>query len=124
MVGNRLVPIARTLRGNQTPAEARLWSVLRNRQLDGLKFRRQHPIGSYVADFCCEEVGLIIELDGGQHADNIARDQLRTLVLGNMKYLVLRYWNVDVTEALDGIVDQILEAARIARQVRNPKIEA
>lgn len=119
MVGNRLVPVARSLRKAQTPAEAKLWSILRNRRLDGLKFRRQHPIGRYVADFCCEELRLIIELDGGQHAEMEQQDRLRTLVLGDMKYLVLRFWNIDVTEALDGIADTIIETARIARDTRH-----
>ena len=116
---NRLIPVARILRRNQTEAEAKLWSVLRNRQLEGLKFRRQHPIGRYVADFCCEELGLIIELDGGQHSDLEVKDRERTMVLENMKYIVLRFWNVDITEALDGVADQILETARAARDTRH-----
>ena len=65
-----LAPVARRLRRDQTDAERKLWGSLRNRQLEGLKFRRRYVIGSYVADFCCEELRLIIELDGGQHADN------------------------------------------------------
>lgn len=118
MTGNRLIGAARKLRREQTPAEAKLWSVLRNRQLEGLKFRRQHPIGRYVADFCCEEISLIIELDGGQHAVAAAADQRRTMVLEDMKYTVLRYWNVDIGEALDGVIDEILAVGNIARQTR------
>ncbi len=115
MTGNRLVPLARKLRGEQTKAEAKLWSELRNRQVEGLKFRRQHPIGSYVADFCCEEIGLILELDGGQHSENEQRDCERTMVLEDMNYIVLRFWNIDIIEALDGVIDQILAIARSAR---------
>jgi len=120
MTGNRLVPVARKLRREQTPAEAKLWSVLRNRQLEGLKFRRQHPIGAYVADFCCEEIGLIVELDGGQHSDRELQDRLRTIVLEDMKYTLLRFWNVDITAALDGVIDQILDTARSARATLPP----
>ena len=119
MTGNRLVPIARRLRRDQTSAEAKLWSVLRNRQLEGLKFRRQHPIGPYVADFCCEEVGLIIELDGGQHAIREKPDNVRTMVLEDMKFTVLRFWNVDVFEGLDGLVEQILNIHRSASITKN-----
>ena len=118
MAGNRLVPLARKLRREQTSAEAKLWSVLRNRQLEGLKFRRQHPIGAYVADFCCEEIGLIIELDGGQHASQVQRDNTRTMILGDMKFLVLRFWNDDIVEALDGVVDQLLAIRRSALETK------
>lgn len=118
MTSNRLIPMARKLRREQTPAEAKLWAVLRNRQLEGLKFRRQHPIGAYVADFCCEEIGLIIELDGGQHASQEQRDNARTMVLGDMQFLVLRFWNVDIVEALDGVVDQILAIRRTALETQ------
>jgi very-short-patch-repair endonuclease len=119
MIGNRLVPLARGLRTEQTPAEAKRWSVPRNRQLEGLKFRRQHPIGTYVADFCCEEAALIVELDGGQHALRIDEDRKRTMILEDMKYIVLRFWNVDISEALDGVIDRILDTARAARAVRH-----
>lgn len=117
---NRLTTIARTLRHNQTDAEARLWSVLRNRQLEGLKFRRQQPIGGYVADFCCEELRLIIELDGGQHATLESKDRLRTIELENMKYQVLRFWNVDVFQSLDGVMDTILAVIRTTERPEQP----
>ena len=119
MSGRRLVPSARRLRREQTPAEAKLWSALRNPQLDGLKFRRQHPIGRYVADFCCEELSLIVELDGGQHAVNADTDRVRTLILEDMKYFVLRFWNCDIDEALDGVCQTILETARAGRETRH-----
>ena len=69
---------ARQLRNEQTDAEAKLWARLRARQISDVKFRRQHPIGPYVADFCCVEHRLIIEIDGGQHAEQMQSDQRRT----------------------------------------------
>ncbi len=118
MTGNRLVPAARKLPRAQTSAEGKLWSILRNRQLEGLKFRRQHPIGSYVADFCCEEMALIVELDGGHHAKRELQDRVRTMTLEDMKYTVFRFWNVDVVEALDGVIDQILATAQAGAETK------
>src|SRR5580658_3742155 len=69
---------ARELRREQTDTERRLWNVLRDRQILNLKFRRQHPIGNYIADFCCIEKGLIVELDGSQHFEQVAQDEERT----------------------------------------------
>jgi very-short-patch-repair endonuclease len=77
----KLTPVARMLRGNQTDAEKLLWSRLRNRRFMNLKFRRQVTIGNYVADFACLESGIIIELDGGQHADQVQRDRERSDIL-------------------------------------------
>jgi len=119
MSGNRLTGLARTLRRGQTTAEAKLWSILRNRQLEGLKFRRQQPIGGYVADFCCEELRMIIELDGGQHAERQEQDRARTLTLEDMNYTVLRFWNVDVAQGLDGVVDEILSVVQAAQLTRH-----
>jgi very-short-patch-repair endonuclease len=84
---------ARRLRREQTDAERRLWSRLRNRQLDGFKFRRQVPIGRYVADFVCTEVRLIVELDGGQHVDRQIYDAERTAALESDGFTVKRFWN-------------------------------
>jgi very-short-patch-repair endonuclease len=123
MTANKLVPLARNLRRNQTSAESKLWSVLRNRQVDGLKFRRQHPIGRYIADFCCEEIGLIIELDGSQHADATVADAQRTMVLEDMKYTVLRFWNFEHADNIDGVVQQIHEFVKIARNPPSPSGE-
>jgi very-short-patch-repair endonuclease len=119
MSGNRLTGLARTLRRGQTTAEAKLWSILRNRQLEGLKFRRQQPIGGYVADFCCEELRLIIELDGGQHAERQEQDRARTPTLEDMNYTVLRFWNVDVAQGPDGVVDEILSVVQAAQLTRH-----
>jgi very-short-patch-repair endonuclease len=103
---------ARRLRRAQTDAERTLWFRLRDRRLAGLKFRRQMPIGSYIADFCCEHARLIIELDGGQHADRNAQDMKRTADLAAYGYLVLRFWNNDVINNIDGVLETILTTAR------------
>src|SRR5689334_5799100 len=102
------VSFARRLRRNQTDAERVLWFRLRDRRLNGLKFKRQVPIDRYVVDFCCSEARLIIELDGGQHATRITEDANRTKVLDAMGYLVLRFWNNDVLQNIDGVLEELL----------------
>ncbi len=87
---------ARGLRREMTDAERSLWQHLRRRQLGGLKFRRQHPIGRYIVDFVCVEVGLVIEVDGGQHGVQQSYDESRTAWLEQRGYRVLRFWNNDV----------------------------
>ena len=101
---------ARALRKNLTEAEARLWPRLRRRQLDGCRFRRQAPIGPYVADFVCYEARLIVELDGGQHAERSEDESRRTAWLESQGFRVLRFWNTDVFGNLDGVVDAIRSA--------------
>ena len=101
------VPQARKLRRDTTDAERLLWKHIRSRKLAGLKFRRQHPVGRYVADFCCEEEKLIIELDGGQHADAVDRDEQRTLYIGKFGYRVVRYWNNEVLSNVVGVLADI-----------------
>ena len=105
-----VVTNARRLRRDQTDAERALWFRLRDRRLEGLKFRRQAPIARYIVDFCCEESHLIVELDGGQHAIDETRDTKRTEELEAMGYLVLRFWNNDVLTNTDGVVQSILES--------------
>jgi very-short-patch-repair endonuclease len=100
---------AQRLRNEMTDAERRLWSVLRNRQLNGAKFRRQQPIGPFIADFACQERRLIVEADGGQHANNV-RDARRTEFLESKGYRVLRFWNNDILNNLDGVA-QVIAAA-------------
>src|SRR5688572_4689255 len=103
---------ARSLRRRLTDAEARLWFHLRNRAFMGHKFRRQHPIGLYVVDFVCIEARLVVELDGGQHA-NQASGAARTAFLEADRYCVLRFWNNDVltqTQAVLAAID--MELAR------------
>jgi len=88
---------------------------LRGRQLCGFKFRRQHPVDRYIADFLCLEAKLIIELDGGQHAERVEYDAARTAVLEACGYRVLRFWNHQVLEEFEGVVETILRELRLAR---------
>jgi very-short-patch-repair endonuclease len=100
---------AQRLRRNLTDAERKLWSALRNRQINGAKFRRQQPIGPFVADFVCHDPRLIVEADGGQHS--VAReDASRTAFLESKGYRVLRFWNNDILSNLDGIAQVIATA--------------
>ena len=86
-----------------TNAERLLWSRLRERQVGGHFFVRQHPIGGYIVDFCCRRAMLVIEVDGGQHAQNAA-DAPRTAELGRRGYRVLRFWNNEVLGNIDGVL--------------------
>jgi very-short-patch-repair endonuclease len=95
---------ARRLRKATTDAEAALWYRLRSRRLNGYKFVRQEPIGQYTVDFICRESRLIVEVDGGQHADN-ARDVVRDKWIADRNYRILRFWNNDVL----GNVASVLE---------------
>lgn len=97
---------AKDLRSNQTDVEKILWSKLRNGRA-GYKFRRQHPVGKYIADFICLEKALIIELDGSQHNEDV--DRKRTEFLTAQGYCVLRFWNNDVLENLEGVYRVIQE---------------
>ena len=97
----------RQLRQNATDAENRLWYVLRNRGLRSLTFVRQVAIGPFIADFVCREHGLVVELDGGQHAESAA-DARRTTYLNEQGYSVLRFWNEDVLTNRDGVLAVIL----------------
>ena len=101
---------ARRLRREETDAERKLWSRLRDRRLCGVRFRRQHPIGPFIADFCCTEAELIIELDGGQHALQQNADRVRTEFLESQGYAVLRFWDNDIFTNIDGIRQRIVEA--------------
>jgi len=98
---------ARLLRKNQTEVEQFLWKQLRNRQLFGHKFRRQLPIEPYIADFVCLELKLIIELDGGQHADQIDYDNQRSLYLEKRGFKIIRFWNNEVCENSEGVLEAI-----------------
>src|SRR5262245_27816914 len=100
---------ARRLRRNATIAEQRLWYKLRSRSLGGMKFVRQEPIGPYIVDFVCRELRLIVEVDGGQHNDS-QRDTIRDQWLREHGYRVLRFWNNDVLQNTDGVLEAIAEA--------------
>jgi very-short-patch-repair endonuclease len=97
----------RSLRAFGTEAEKRLWGCLRGRRLEGCKFRRQVWLGSYIADFVCLERKLIVEADGGQHADQSEYDDRRTAFLEGEGFRVVRFWNNDVMTNLEGVVDVI-----------------
>jgi len=101
---------ARALRHNMTEAERRLWRRLRMRELSGFKFRRQRPMGNYVVDFVCLDRRLIIEVDGGQHAEQVDRDERRSAWLASRGFRVLRFWNNEVFEHLDVVCEVILQA--------------
>jgi very-short-patch-repair endonuclease len=103
----RLKRFKKNLRINQTQAEHRLWWHLRNRQFMGLKFRRQHILHGYIVDFVCIEKKLIIEIDGGQHADAKAKDDARTAKLESFGYRIIRFWNNDVLRNTEGVLSMI-----------------
>ncbi len=106
----RIKQFARRLRRNPTAAELRLNLLLRARRLGGFKFRRQFPIGDYIADFCCYERRLVIELDGGQHAERDKSDRPRTEFINRERFRVLRFWNSEVLTETEGVLEAILGA--------------
>ena len=113
---NGRITNARRLRRDQTDAERVFWFRVRDRRLNGLKFKRQVPIDNYIVDFLCADARLIVELDGGQHA---VRDETnRTAILEAMGYLVLRFWNNDVLKNIDGVLEEILNL--LDRNPREP----
>jgi adenine-specific DNA-methyltransferase len=103
---------ARQLRINQTDVEAQLWKRLRSRRISWAKFRRQHPIGPYIVDFCCPDRGLVGELDGGQDAEQASDDQVRTQFLEANGYRVVRFWNHEVLDSMDSILEEIVRLIR------------
>ena len=105
------VQIARQLRKQQTDAERNLWFKLRGYRLAGLKFRRQMSLNGFVVDFCCPSVKLIVELDGVQHTEQREQDARRTKDLESSGYFVLRFWNNEVLQNIDGVVEEILMTA-------------
>src|SRR3954468_7526932 len=105
----RKVSIERKLRGSQTDAERKLWFALRDRRLAGFKFVRQEAIGPLVVDFVCRERRLIVEVDGGQHAES-ANDLARDAYLERENYRVVRFWNNDVLTNREGVLSTILDS--------------
>jgi len=99
---------ARRLRREQTPPERKLWACLRNRGLGGFRWKRQEPVGPYFADFLCPELGLVVELDGGQHSENAEADARRTAFLESQGLRVIRFWNYEVVGDLDAVCATIL----------------
>ncbi|MCX7106767.1 MAG: DUF559 domain-containing protein [Methylococcales bacterium] len=102
-----LLENARSLRKNQTDVERWLWQKIRNRQLLNLKFRRQFPIDRYIVDFVCLELKLIIELDGSQHIEQAAYDERRRVCLEQRGFRVIRFWNNDILNNGDGVLEKI-----------------
>lgn len=107
---NKII-LARNLRKNSTIQERRLWNLLKNRQFYNLKFKRQQPIGEYIVDFICKEEKIIIEIDGGQHniINNIQSDKERTDYLQSLGYNVIRFWNDEIYENIDGVISKLKE---------------
>ncbi|MDR0247841.1 MAG: endonuclease domain-containing protein [Burkholderiales bacterium] len=99
----------RILRNNLTDAESKLWQRLRRRQIDNCKFRRQHPFGDYILDFVCLERKVVVELDGSQHLDAVAYDDRRSRSLEQAGFVVLRFWNNEVFENTEGVLEVIFQ---------------
>jgi len=102
-----LTQAAKELRRSATDAERLLWKYLKARQLDGVKFRRQEQIGHFIVDFVCYEKGIIVEADGGQHAQEKEKDEERTAWLNSQGFTVLRFWNNEILANIEGVVEVI-----------------
>jgi len=100
---------SKQLRIEMTPEESRLWYLLRARRFFGYKFRRQMPIGPYIVDFACFKASLIVELDGGQHQDDVEYDQRRSAFLNDNGWKVIRFWNNEFRSNEEGVLRVILE---------------
>ena len=112
---SRMKSRARSLRRNSTDAEIILWQHLRDRRFLGCKFRRQVPIGKYIVDLLCEDPPIIIELDGGQHMEQELYDQTRTNWLQANGFLVLRFWNNNIAENLEGVLQSLFSRIEKSR---------
>ena len=99
------ITLAKNLRSNMTKEEVKLWNIVRAKRFHGSKFKRQVLIGEYIVDFLCQEKMCIIELDGGQHNENIniEKDELRTKYLNSKGYKVIRFWNNEVWDNIEGV---------------------
>jgi very-short-patch-repair endonuclease len=98
-----------------TEAEKLMWGKLRDRRLDGVKFKRQKPIAGYIVDFVTLDFKLIVEIDGGQHAERAAEDAIRTKVLKECGYHVVRFWNHDVLGNIEGVLEALIQELNISR---------
>ncbi|OTH00544.1 endonuclease domain-containing protein [Acinetobacter sp. ANC 4973] len=105
----QLLEFAKTMRHNATDAENLMWQLLRAKRFMNLKFRRQHVIKPYIVDFYCHELGLVVELDGSQHGtdDGIEYDAERTQFLEALGLIVMRYWNNDVLNRMDVVLEDL-----------------
>jgi very-short-patch-repair endonuclease len=118
----RVVANARKLRRTSTEVERKLWHRIRDKQIEGFRFRRQRPIGKYIVDFICLDAMLIVELDGGQHADEVEYDEKRTAFLESLGFHVLRFWNNEVIENIEGVLERVRE--NLLRFGANPTCSA
>ena len=105
---NAKIKFARQLRQNMTDAETRLWFHLRRRQLNNFRFRKQHSIGPYIADFVCIEAHLVVEIDGSQHLES-SSDAARDVWMRDNNFRVLRFWNHDVLNRIDEVLGMIVD---------------
>jgi len=111
---------ARALRNNMTPAEQIVWPALRRRQVSGLRFRRQYPIGPFILDFVCPSIRLVVEVDGPVHDETVDYDQARTGQLQHYGYRVLRFRNDDIAGQLEDVLKRIRAAAAAQRRITPP----
>lgn len=120
---NSQIEKSRQLRKNMTSQERKLWNIIRERRFFGYRFRRQFPISSYIVDFVCREKRIIIEIDGGQHNEiqNIEYDNKRTEFLKSEGFQVIRFWNNDVDNNMDGIYERLKEVFKIDDKITPPK---
>jgi very-short-patch-repair endonuclease len=109
---------SRSLRKNPTDAEKKLWAHLRRKQIGGRRFRRQHPLGRYIVDFVCLEAKLIVEINGGQHAESVHDDAQRTQWLQRQRFRVARFWNIEVLGETESVLTEI--ARLLASQALPP----
>ena len=114
----KLYQYGRESRQDSTEAEKLLWAVLRNRKLNGLKFRRQHPLDKFIVDFFCNEKKLVVELGGGVHNEKINKeyDEARTAMLAGLNVIVLRFKNEEVINDVQGVLKKISDASDMLKR--------
>ena len=118
----RLLEFARQMRHEPSPAEKLMWKLLRNRRLSGFRFRRQHPIQPYIADFYCSVAKLVIELDGDSHAESLEYDQVREELMVSKGLRVLRFWNADLYGDEESVLETVHRAC-VERVNANPLVQ-
>ncbi|HSW94477.1 MAG TPA: endonuclease domain-containing protein [Gammaproteobacteria bacterium] len=111
------IKFARNLRKQMSDAEIKLWQRLRDRQIDDLHFRKQAPMGKYIVDFVCHKIRVIIEVDGGQHNEQIEYDSERTRWLETQGYKVQRFWNNEVLQQIDNVMEVIWDLCASRRNL-------
>ena len=111
---------AKQLRRELTQEERRLWYLLRSRRFENYKFRRQHPVGHYILDFACCAARLAVELDGGQHDENEEYDRQRTLWLNHKDWHVIRFWNNELWNNEEAVLERILETLQALQPSPRP----